>query len=349
MRISNSVLTGSLINDLNLTGKNILLTGASGVIGRQWIEFFNFAENLGIIPNRVVASSSTGSFSSDLRLPKSLEVLSGDITTSNLFENVADFDLIIHGAGYGQPGRFLADPESTILINTSVVHSLLGKLAPRGMFVFLSTSEIYTGSPSNLPSEQDHGISLSSDLRATYVESKKLGEAILYSEYRRKNLDFRIFRVGLAYGPGFRDNDQRVLSEFFRKAISELAINLLDDGGATRRYIFSEDAVILMALAMSRGNPGVYNIGGIEETSIINLAQLIAGFYDVPIKTNVNHAKEERIKGAPKSVGMDVQKVLKLLNSNKFEFTNLSEGIEIIAKWIAKVNLYSEIQVEKSI
>lgn len=343
MRVSNSRLVESLIHNLNLTGKNILLTGASGVIGRQWIEIFNFAEDLGFFPESIIASSSTGTFSSDLRLPNRLDVLEGDIATSNLFENSRDFDLIIHGAGYGQPGRFLADPESTIRINTSVVYSLLRKLSPGGMFVFLSTSEIYLGSESNLPSEQHSGGSLTSDLRATYIESKRLGEAILYSENRRNNLEFRIFRVGLAYGPGFRDNDQRVLSEFFRKAIGEGVIKLLDDGSATRRYVFSEDAVILMALAMSRGATGIYNIGGIEETSIFNLANLIAEFYKVPIEVECNQVRENRIKGAPKSVAMDVKNILDLLNSDKFEFTDLHQGIQLIANWISKVNLYSQI------
>jgi len=343
MRVSNKVLVRSLIHDLNFTGRNILLTGASGVIGQQWIEIFNFAEDLGFIPDRIVASSMTGSFSYDLRLPKSLEVLAGDIASSNLLENYADFDLIIHGAGYGQPGRFLSDPESTIRINTSVVHSLLRKLAPGGMFVFLSTSEIYLGSGSNLPSEHHSGGSLTSDLRATYIESKRLGEAMLYSESRRNHVDFRIFRVGLAYGPGFRENDQRVLSEFFRKAISDGVINLLDDGSATRRYVFSEDAVILMALAMSRGEAEVYNIGGIEEISILNLAKLIAEVYQVPVKPEVNRVREERIKDAPKNVAMDIEKILKLLDSDKFEFTSLSEGVKSIAKWISKVNLYSQI------
>ena len=343
MRLSNKILVEGLIHDLNFTGRSILLTGASGVIGRQWIEIFNLAEDLGFSPDRIVASSMTGRFSHDLRLPKSLEVLAGDIASSNLLENYANFDLIIHGAGYGQPGRFLSDPESTIRINTSVVHSLLRKLAPGGLFVFLSTSEIYLGSASPLPSEQHSGGSLTSDLRATYVESKRLGEAILYSENRRNNVDFRIFRVGLAYGPGFRENDQRVLTEFFRKAISDGVINLLDDGSATRRYVFSEDAVILMALAMSRGIPGVYNIGGIEETSILNLAKLISEVYKVPIKFEVSREREERIKGAPKSVAMDVGKILKLLDSEKFEFTSLREGVEMTAKWISKVNLYSQI------
>ena len=66
--------------------------------------------------------------------------------TPNEVESV--YDYVISGAGYGQPQMFSKDKLACININTIEVQKLFRYLKPKGKFLFISTSEVYSGAPS---------------------------------------------------------------------------------------------------------------------------------------------------------------------------------------------------------
>jgi hypothetical protein len=82
-------------------------------------------------------------------------------------------------------------------------------------------------------------------------------------------------RIALAYGPGTKKHDTRVLNQFIEKALVQKRIELLDSGEATRTYCYIDDVVEMLWNIVLRGNQEVYNVGGHSVTSIADLAMRI--------------------------------------------------------------------------
>ncbi len=247
------------------------------------------------------------------------------IKCDELPENLEPADLIIHGAGYGQPEKFLQDKIKTISVNTTTTIELLKKLKPDGKFLFLSTSEVYSG---NTPpyKEEDIGTTSPSHPRACYIESKRCGEAICHA-WREKGYDVKIARVSLVYGFPYKPSDSRVIYQFIEQGLGG-KITLKDSGTAMRTYCFIDDAVEMLWNILLHGTQVVYNVGGFSTISISGLAGKIAKILEAEVYIP---EQGKSIEGAPQDVVMDLSRVL-----NEFiykDFITLDEGLKRTIEW----------------
>lgn len=218
-------------------------------------------------------------------------------TTDDVFR----FDYIIHASGYGQPQMFSKDKLKTIELNTEFVSRLFHELKPEGKFLFISTSEVYSGYPSP-HKETDIGTTTPQHPRACYIEGKRCGEAICMA-YKEQGYDVKIARLSLAYGPGTKKGDTRVLNQFIEQALTTKKIKLLDDGSALRTYCYVKDAAEMMLDILFKGKDVVYNVGGYSEVSILDLANTIATMTDAEVFVGDKH-----LEGSPESVKLDMTK-----------------------------------------
>ena len=228
--------------------------------------------------------------------------------------DVGVFDYIIHAAGYGQPLKFSEDKLKTIDINTRVTAHLFNWLKPDGKLLFVSTSEVYSGAKSPYK-ETDIGTTTPQHPRACYIESKRCGEAICLSS----GADVKIARLALAYGPGTKKGDTRVLNQFIEKAITTGKIVMKDKGEAVRTYGYVEDVADQILKILFYGEDVVYNVGGASRTTIKQLADQIAEITNATVIPG-----EEGLAGAPEDVQLDLSKVI---NEFKVEFTPMSYGL----------------------
>lgn len=227
------------------------------------------------------------------------------------------FDYIIHAAGYGQPQMFGKDKIKTISINTFFTNELFLHLKVGGKFLFISTSEIYSGYPSP-HKETDIGTTTPQHPRACYIEGKRCGEAICMV-YKEQGYDVKVARLALAYGEGTKKGDTRVLNQLIEQALTTGRIKLLDDGSAKRTYCYVEDACEMMLDILFKGKDVVYNVGGFSETTILDLAHMIAYLTNVDVK-----AGDKSLEGSPDNVRLDMTKTLKEFPRN---FVSLSDGL----------------------
>ena len=116
--------------------------------------------------------------------------------------------------------------------------------------------------------------------RACYIEAKRCGEAIC-NAFRQQGVKAASARLALAYGPGTREGDKRVLNSFIERGLKG-AITMLDRGEAKRTYCYVSDAVELMWKILLHGREPVYNVGGTSKTTIGELACKIADYLHVP-------------------------------------------------------------------
>jgi nucleoside-diphosphate-sugar epimerase len=300
-----------------LGGKSVLITGATGLIGSHLVSALREHGGVKIFTASCGQPRFTGT-----------RHFIGDLTEPRNIERLPDADFIIHAAGYGQPSRFLANPHAelrSIQINTSTTAALLKK-AHEG-FLFLSSSEIYNGT-----GDPEHP-------RACYIEGKRCGETICHS-YQRANpgLRVRIARVSLAYGPGVRWGDKRVINSLICQGLEHGMIALLDRGEAIRTYCYISDAVEMLLSILFEGRDAVYDVGGKSRVTIRQLGQLIAGKLGVPFF--VPKDDEEGLRGAPKEVGVDISRYIN--EFGKTSFTDLSYGISQTIEWHREMLRHSD-------
>ncbi|MEI6096320.1 MAG: NAD-dependent epimerase/dehydratase family protein [Gammaproteobacteria bacterium] len=320
-----------------LENKSILITGASGHLGTYFVSLMLYIKSTHKL-NIAVTCTSSGQLSGILRRKlNEFQFIQGDLTDPVFVSNLQRQDAIIHLAGHAQPKIFLQDPEKTIKINTQATFQLLDRLTPGGNLLFMSSSEIYTGSEKVNPNEGDCGFINSDHPRAPYVDSKKLGEVICINSKRYSDSKIVIARLGMTFGPQIKGNDTRAVSEFFRQGVQEKIITLLDKGLAKRRYLYVADAVKGLFNIAFLGENGIYNVGATEknELSIYEIAKMIA------IETGSQlflPSGNENVLNARDSATIDVSKY-----ENQFgkpDSIDVHAGIIRTLEWIKDENIY---------
>lgn len=308
--------------------KSILITGATGLVGSNILIFFD---------SLISQGASLSLFTTSRGISKSLILSSNaknyelDLCLEPIDEIFPNFDIIFHCAGYGQPSKFLNNQFSTISLNTSVLLKLIQCLDINGKIIYLSSSEVYSGFNGEYPNEKDIGNSSPGDIRACYIEGKRCGEAII-NTLNNSMISGISIRLALAYGPGTKDDDERALNQFIKSSINTNNISLLDKGKSIRRYIFIDDAIEMIINIASKGKEDVYNVGGIERVSILELAQTIQNItgcsVTIPKKSN-------GLIGAPENVGLDISRY-----QNEFgemDFKTLEEGLKLTISSYRKI------------
>ena len=131
-----------------LQNKSVLVTGASGLLGGYFVSTIRslILKQKMSIKLSAVTHSTPGNYLKALCDFEGAQILSLDLSKPEEVRKLpTTFDVIIHAAGYGQPGKFLLNPVKTISINTASTFELFEKLNPGGKFLFISTSEVYVG------------------------------------------------------------------------------------------------------------------------------------------------------------------------------------------------------------
>lgn len=311
------------VNLSQLKGKTVMVTGASGLIGTYFLACLKQIKAVKVV---AIIQSRPKAYWLKLADFKGVRIMRGDLTSLSFCQSLPQADIIIHAAGYGQPGRFLAEPVKTLKLNTLTTFLLFGKLKPKGKFLFISSSEVYSGLTGSNYRETQIGRTNTDHPRACYIEAKRAGEAICQA-YQTKGIKVKICRLSLAYGPGTRQNDRRVLNELIAKGLKG-EIKLLDEGRVKRTYGYVADSVEVMWQILLKGRETVYNVGGESRTSIAGLAKKIGKYLQVPV---VVPKKGKGAHGAPDDVCLDLSKIKK--EFHKLEFVSLDEGLKRTINW----------------
>jgi UDP-glucuronate decarboxylase len=310
-------------------GKSLLITGASGLIGSNLISFFcSLAKKTDIQLNIVGVNRSQSLY--DFKINNfSVIYRTGDISNPDFLSQFPLFDYIIHAAGYGQPSKFLSDPYLTIGINSEATNRLL-RLATSS-FVFLSTSEIYSGLHESPYSESQIGTTNTDHPRAAYIEGKRVGEALTLVANSYLGVRANACRLALAYGPGVLKNDSRVLNELIVRGIEQKEVVLRDSGKRMRTYCYVDDAIDMILGVLIKGKGEIYNVGGQSRVSVRDLGSTISQILCVPFTSQLDDSDDS----SPEDVRLDLAKVKSLLG--KKEFIPFEIGLTQTIRWYEKL------------
>ncbi len=315
----------------NLKHKTILISGANGLIGCNFVSYFYYLNKKFDYKIKIIAHS----FSKPVYwLPRdeSIVYLDSDLNQTNLdFE----FDYLIHAATYGQPKKVLDNKIGTALLNTTTYIKLLDLARKnRAKVLFLSSSSIYGEAPKEfIPTPESYNGNLSTlNPSSLYAESKRMAEVISKAYIDDYQMDIKIARIAIAYGPGIKLDDKRFLNEFIKKALDNGEITMMDKGQAQRQVCFISDSLEMLLNIMLSGKEVVYNVSGEftqESGSIFAMASLIARLTGAKV---IAPKEDNGIVGAQNVAYIDIKKYCK--EFGKTNFISLEEGFSASIEWV---------------
>ncbi len=324
-----------IIKSVDLTpfkNKKILITGANGLLGQYIANLFFIANQ----EKKLNCSLTCVTLHDSNRFLK--RILGGKIKFKKInlakpFKLPGKFDYIFHAAGYGQPAKFTKNQLATIKINVDATERLL-EIAKRsrGTFVFFSSAEIYGELPKGTRaiSEDYNGSCSTTNMRAAYGESKRLGETICAMYHREYGVNAKIIRLSHHYGPGISIHDTRVLADFMRNAFFKKEIRLLSEGKEIKTFGYVADAVKMILHVASRGQELVYNVGGVYPISIKDLAQMVGQKIGAKVFLPKKLKKQHTAHHAG-FVKLDLSRILSEMKD--FSFTPLKTGLDKTIEW----------------
>lgn len=303
--------------------KKILITGVSGLIGINLLFFFNKLNSNQKINIEIDGTYNTKLFNfvkSHFIKKKNFIFLKIDLTKSKALFN-KKYDLIFHCAGYGQPSKFMKNKKETFLLNSKLIIDFKKYLKKDGKFVYMSTTEIYSGS-SKKCKEDDVGHTGPLHPRSAYIDSKKFGESYIVNMFD----NYLIFRVCLTYGPGVKLDDERVLNQVILRSINNKNIDVYGGLNQLRSNLYIDDAIKMIIKATSKTSNTILNLNNDKLITLDKIFRLIAKMAN---KRLINH--KPKLFGSPIIIKISNSKILNLLNY-KISM-NLEEGLKKTRKW----------------
>ena len=254
----------------------VFITGGAGFIGSHLCDAL-LAQGHQIT---ILDNMSTGSAANIAHIKEKIEIHQGDIRDVALVEKLmAPADLVLHMAAALGVNTILENPIESVSTNftgSEVVLTAATKLNKR--IIIASTSEIYGKNPKQPLSEtDDRVVGTPQKIRWTYSDAKALEEAIAHALFLTKHLKVTTVRLFNTVGPRQTGRYGMVVPRFIQAAIKNEPITIYGDGTQSRVFCHVQDAVkAILTLAATDSSIGeVYNIGGVGETTIKQLAEKI--------------------------------------------------------------------------
>lgn len=256
----------------------ILVTGGAGFIGSH------LCEALIEYGHEVVALDdlSTGNRSNlkALEGEPSFTLVEGSILEREKVEDlVSKVDGVIHFAAAVGVQKILKDPIGSLRTNLEGSENVLKGAARLNKPTLLaSTSEIYGKNDAESLSEDSDRI-LGSPLKSrwTYSEAKAIDEALARALFEINGWNVKIVRLFNTVGPRQSAAYGMVIPRFISAALKGEPLEIHGDGSQRRVFCHIEDAIAgILALGKSETGQGeAFNLGGFEETTILDLANRI--------------------------------------------------------------------------
>ena len=260
----------------------VLITGGAGFIGSHLAEaYLERGDEVYVIDDL-----STGSLDNIASLKergyfnKKLFVnIDTILNRSIMLELVGTCDVVHHLAAAVGVRYILDNPMESIKTNiqgTEIVLELCNKFKKKVLIA--STSEVY-GKHLHAPLLETDNIIYgpSSKFRWSYAASKLMDEFMSLAYFRTTGLPVTIVRLFNTVGPRQTGAYGMVIPRLVSQALKGEPLTVYGDGHQTRTFTYVKDVVwaLMNMVENDQAFGEVFNIGGIEEISILDLAQRI--------------------------------------------------------------------------
>jgi GDP-L-fucose synthase len=322
-------------------GKNVLITGGTGMIGRQVADIVvNAGAKVSIVSLDKVNVN-----------PKAAHIY-GDLTDFSFCkEATKDMDFVFHIAGIkgsievtkSKPASFFVP---LLMFNTNILEAC--RLNNVKKVLYTSSVGAYAGAEVFRETENPDGPPM--DMFPGWA--KRMGELQIQAYKIQYGLEnFAIVRPCNVYGPGdnFDPNNAMVIpSLMYRIFKKENPVIVWGDGSAIREFAYSKDVAEGMVLALYYGTRGEFvNLGNGQEYTIKQLVETLASFLDFKYEFDTT-----KPSGFKRRV-MDISRAKEWIHFNPS--MSLKEGLQETWKWflahqdeyLQKKNYFAETEKTK--
>ena len=229
---------------------------------------------------------------------KNIIFIQQDVSNKISISNNPKIDFILHLASNASPKLFYKNPIETILPNILGTYNLLNLSIIKRVksFIFFSSGEIYGQHKGMLKEDKVFNFN-HLNTRASYAESKKMGETLCYSYFKEKKVPVKIIRLFHTYGPFMNLKDGRVMMDFVKDILNNKRILIKGHGKQKRSFCYISDAIVGIFLILTSGKNGeAYNLANSKEFfSIKRLAYTLSAFNNkIPVKISIKSNSKKK-------------------------------------------------------
>jgi dTDP-glucose 4,6-dehydratase len=286
--------------------KNILVTGAAGFIGSAFARYM-----VAKYPhyNIIVYDKLTYAGNLDNLLPiddeENYRFVRGDIADREAVRAALqqyNIDTIVNFAAESHVDRSILAPDAFVHTDVVGVYILLdeGHKHGIGRFLQVSTDEVYGDIHSGFSVETDNFLP-----NSPYAASKAGGELMVRAYHITHGMDTVITRGSNTFGP--YQYPEKLLPLFITEAIDGRSLPLYGDGKQVRDWLYVEDHVTGIDVALHHGKSGeAYNIAGENQQTNIDVVTAMLGLLGKPLGL-IKHVEDR--KGHDRRYAMDAAKL----------------------------------------
>lgn len=299
----------------------IIISGGAGFIGSSLaIRLLKEDHDVLIVDNLISGKKDY--------IPQKAKFRKLDILDKELDKVFFNFkpDYVFHLAAQIDVRKSVADPVFDNEVNVQGGLNVLQQCLKHKVkkIVFSSTGGAIYGETKTIPTPETH----STKPLSPYGINKLCFEHYLRYYREAFSLDYTILRFANVYGPRqYKGGEAGVVAIFSQQAVLGKKLTLNGSGRQTRDFVFIDDVVEALDLALSRKYVGEINIGSGKESSLLQVIQALKKV----------SAKDLKVKKNPASIGeqqrscLDSSLAKKVLNWEAK--TSLSKGIELTYNW----------------
>ena len=306
--------------------KNILITGVAGLLGSRFADWIiENKQDFNVIGIDDLSGGYAENINTDVKFIKGNLL---DIDLNTLFtENKISY--VFHFAAYAAEGlspfiraynynnNLIA---TTKLINASIKHNI-------ERFIFTSTLAVYGHGNGGLFDENDIPKPID-----PYGVAKFACEMDIQIAGEQHGLEWCIIRPHNVYGKkqNIWDKYRNVLGIWMNQNLNSLPMTIFGDGHQTRAFSYIDDSLepLWNAGFSQKSNNQIINLGGIEETSIKEAADILISV--------MGSGKLEHLE-ARHEVKHSIPTYKKSIDLLGFEHkTSLENGLKVMWEWAKK-------------
>ncbi|PIQ79220.1 dTDP-glucose 4,6-dehydratase [Candidatus Peregrinibacteria bacterium CG11_big_fil_rev_8_21_14_0_20_41_10] len=309
----------------------VLITGGAGFIGTNYVYYHldKYPEDEIVVLDKLTYAGNLENIQPLLDENK-IRFIKGDIADWHFIDKFFSdekFNLVINFAAETHVDHSIENPHIFVETNIVGTHNLLRASLDNKVDRYhqISTDEVYgdLGDGSEDFFREDTPL----DPNPPYAASKAAADLLVNSYYITYKMPVTISRCSNNYGP--YQYPEKLVPYFFRLATQDKPLPVYGDGLNIRDWLYVGDHCEAIDLIIRKGRLGqVYNIGGHNEKTNLEITEHILKFLDKPL--SLMQYVEDR-KAHDRRYAMDPTKIVNELGWQPK--VNFDQGLALTFDW----------------
>ncbi len=315
---------------MNLTGKNILITGGAGFVGSCLADALLHENPAKIIVFDKLDRGNPENLSKALsQTPAKVQLITGDLRDVNALQQaMKEIDLVYHQAAI-RITQCAEQPQLAFEVMGQGTFNVIDAAVKAGVkkIVAASSAAVY-GMADIFPTPETHSTYHN---RTLYGTLKAFNESLLRSYAEMHQLEYIVLRYFNVYGPrmAITGSHTEVMVRWMERIASGQAPLIFGNGEQTMDFVYIDDVVRANVLAAKSDlTDQIFNVGSGIETSLNELANTLVKVMNSNLKPEYH--PERAVNPVPRRLA-DTAKAKNLLGF-KSEIS-LETGLRQLVSW----------------